>query len=76
MQRIESDVITFAGLRRSIQSVTDTSVGAAAKQREQQNEERVHPTPIARGTLAPIPFPLKLRRCLGCDATLDNLDDP
>ena len=29
-----------------------------------------------RGTLAPILSPLKPRRCLGCDANLDSLDDP
>ena len=28
------------------------------------------------GTLVPILSPLKPRRCLGCDANLDNLDDP
>ena len=62
----------FANVRMPIQQVTDTSVGPAAKQRERKEGLC---TPTARHTCTD-PFPLKLRRCLGCDTTLDNLDNP
>ena len=56
-----------------IASVTDT-VGPAAKLRERRKEGCTTTTRHTFTTDPPIS--LKLRRCLGWDATLDNLDDP